>query len=186
MKEKRYFCDFWSGEVSKKEEILIILLSLIFITFMSIIGYKVIMHNYGYELNSYSTETYNHLNEIANNVIKNGVGIDLSEIPDDVIKYEITGEKDKIIFKYYLNNTNGMYLAPSANMTIELSNDFTIISKKSNYFSKEKYVKNIKHQINLYSLLIGSGIFIIAMIIISICCTIGSFISQSHKNQNLS
>ena len=38
MKEKRYFCDFWSGEVSKKEEILIILLSLIFITFMSIIG----------------------------------------------------------------------------------------------------------------------------------------------------
>ena len=188
MKEKRYFCDYWFGKSeSTKREVLIMLSSLILITFLgSIISYNVIMSKHGYELNSYSVETYEHLDEIANNVIKNGVGIDLSALPDDVINYEITSENGKIIFKYYLDNNKDMEFAVPANMTVELSNDFNIISKKPNYSSEEEYVKSIKFTIGLCSIMIGFFAWFIVIIVSLIGCTIGAFISQQHKNKNLS
>ncbi len=186
MKEKRYFCDYWFGEPTKVTT-LILISSLILITFFgSIIGYNVIMSNYGYELNLYSVETYEYLDEIANNVIKKGVGIDLLSLPDDVVKYEITTENDEIIFKYYLDNNKDMAYAVSANMTVKLSNDFSIISKKPNYSSEEEYVKSIKYDIGRDSILIGFFAWAIIMCLILIGGTIGAYISRSHKSKNLS
>ena len=144
------------------------------------------MSNYGYELNSYSVETYKHLDDIANNVIKNGVGIDLSAIPDDVVKYEITSENDEIIFNYYLDNNKDMDFAPSASMTVKLSNDFIIISKKPNYYSEEEYVKSIRFAFYYSSVLVGVLALIIIMVVFHIGCDISYFISKSHKNKNLS
>ena len=192
MKEKRYFCDYWFGESeSMKGRIeriaLILISSLILITFIGgIICYNVIMSNHGYELNSYSMKAYEHLDEIANNVIKKGVGIDLSALPDDVVRYEITSENDEIIFKYYLDNNKDMWFATSANMTVKLSNDFSIISKEQNFSSKEEYVKNIKIAISFYSIAIGIFAWFIIMVLSLIGCIISAFISKSHKNKNLS
>lgn len=187
MKEKRYFCDYWFGRSgSMKRGTLIVISSLILITFGGIIGYNVIMSNHGYELNSYSVKVYEHLDEIANNVITKGVGIDLSALPNDVINYEITTENNEIIFKYYLDNNKDMEFVVSANMTVKLSNDFSIISKKSNYSSEEEYVKSIKFTIGFCSIMFGFFTGFIIMILSLIGCTIGAVISKSHKSKNLS
>lgn len=188
MKEKRYFCDYWFGRATRatsKKEVLIILSSLILIPLIGyIISYNVIMSNHGYELNSYFAETYEYLDEIANNVIKEGVGIDLLALPDDIEKYEITSENDEIIFKYYLNNKD-MELADPANMTVKLFNDFSVISKEPNYSSEEDYVKNVKLDIVKSSVVTGLlswlAFILLSILVLSIC----AFISQSRKNKNL-
>lgn len=161
-------------------------LSLIFITFIGYIISYSLMSKPGNKLNLYSTKTYEHLNEIANNVIKEGVGIDLSAIADDVVNYEITGNNNRIIFKYYLDNNKDLEFAVSANMTIELSNEFNIISKKPDYSSEKEFVKRLNLSIKIASLSIGFLTSVIIMFVIIIGCTIGAYISRSHKRKNLS
>lgn len=186
MKEKRYFCDYFDDSKSTRCIILILIFSLILITFISIISYKVNMSKYEYELNSYSVETYEHLDEIANNVIKKGVGIDVFALPDDVIEYKITSTNDEIIFEIYLDNNKDMRFADSANMTVKMLKDYTITSKWPNYSSEEEYVENIKFLIGLNSFVSGILAWIIILVVILIVCEIGIIISASHKNQNLS
>ena len=193
MKEKRYFGDYWFGKSkSFKLAILFILLSLIFILLIgSVISYNVIMSNYGYELNSYSVKTYEHLGEIANDVVKKGVGIDLSALPDDVVKYEITSENNEIIFKYYLDNNKDMVFASSANMTVKLSNDFSIISKETNYSSEEEYVKDVKFCIYFSIFFLSTIVVFVTWFILMILCLtvfkiVAFILSKSHKNKNLS
>lgn len=189
MKEKRYFCDYWFGpSKSMKREVLIILLLFAFITSIGgRIAYNVMISNYEHELNSYSVEAYEHLNEIANTVIVKGVGIDLLALPEMMVfNYEITAKNDEIIFTYYLDNNDGMQFAVSAAMTVKLSNDFSIISKKPNCSSEEEYVKGIKFAIGFCSFFIGVFAWFIVIVIIWIGCIIAVHISELHKNKNLS
>ncbi len=198
MEEKRYFCDFYAYCLGRgstlaffKKELLIFFSSLILITFIGyLISYNVIMSNHEYELNLYSAETYEHLDEIANNVIKEGAGIDLSALPDDVEKYEITSENDEIIFKYYLNNYKDVKFAIPVDVTVKLSNDFNVISKEPNYSSKEDYIKGIKKgikfNIGVFSLLTGFLVWGITEIVSFVVLTICAFVSKSRKKKNLS
>lgn len=184
MKEKRYFCDYWFGtEGSIKIPILIMLLSLIVITF---IIYNVLLLKHGNELDSYSESTYQYLDEIADNVIQEGVGINLLALPDDVVKYEITSENNEVIFKYYLDNNKGSEFDGSANMTVELSDNFEIISKKPNYSSEEDYIKNIKYNMTFLSVITGLLIGFGFWVLILFGCTIAAFVSRANKNKNLS
>ncbi len=185
MKEKRYLCDFVFGELDKRTErivILIVILSFLGITaIVSLICYNIGLTTYKDELNAYPASAYEHLDEIANNVIQEGVGIDLLAIPDDVVSYEITRKDNEIIFKYYLDNNKGMQLASSANMTIKLSNDFNIISKSPNYSSKESYVKYIKLAIGFRSELISIFAYLLFLLII----LMSSLISEARKRKDL-
>ena len=80
MKEKRNFGDYLSKikvilEPRSHKDVaraLLFLLSLILaIAFISfIISYIVYMHNYGYELNSYSAEAYKYIDEILIMLLK--------------------------------------------------------------------------------------------------------------------
>ena len=188
MKEKRYFCDYWFGTGgSIKIPFLIILLSLVVITSVSsIISYNVILSKHGNELDSYSESTYQYLDEIADNVIQEGVGINLLALPDAVVKYEITSENDEVIFKYYLDNNKDSEFAVSANMTVELSDNYEIISKKPNYSSEEDYISNIKFAMIFLSIMIGVVIWIAVMFIALIGATIVAFVSKANKNKKLS
>ena len=117
MKEKRYFCDFWnalSNVDSGKGFLSAIGLWVIVWYFICCILNTVITAKYGYELGLYKESTYNYLYKIAENVIQEGKGLNLSAIPDDVVKYEIIYEGDEIIFKYYLDNNKDAKLAKSA------------------------------------------------------------------------
>ena len=144
--------------------------------FSSLIGvvsgiciYNSNLPKYKNELDSYSESTYQHLNEIADNVIQEGGNINLLALPDDVTKFEINTQDGITIFKFYLDNNSGMEFADSAYMTVKLSNNF-IISKESNYSSEEVYISNIKKNMWMSSFDIGLAV--------GTCCVIVSVISM--------
>lgn len=133
--------------------------------------YNSYLTKYKNELDSYSESTYQHLNEIADNVIQDGGNINLLALPDDVVKSEINTQDGITIFKFYLDNNSGMEFADSAYMTVKLSNNF-IISKESNYSSEEVYISNIKKNMEMSSFDIGLAVgtcCVIASIIIFVC-----------------
>lgn len=135
MKEKRYFCDYCNNFFNKLSSrtlgIFLIVTALLGFT----ISYVVILNTKEYEFAEYSAETYEYLDEIADTVIQPGIGINLAKLPDDVVEYEIKSEDDEIVFYYRLDNNS--FLAPSAGMTVKLSNNCNIISKKPNIASEK-------------------------------------------------
>ncbi len=187
MKEKRYFCDIFFGIDEKIPHRLDRLITFVFIGVLiigSIFCYSYISKKFENELNSYSESTYVYLDEIANKVIEEGVGINLLALPDDVAKYEITGENGKIIFKYSLDNNKEMSYAMPAEITIELSDNFTILSKKHNYSSEIEYVKDIKFFMIFVSVL---NVVIALMCVVLIYMLIGTTaacISLAHKKKD--
>lgn len=187
MKDKRYFCDYWFGksESNKIETLIMVIAIIVIVVLGSIISYNVFVGKNSDELNSYSESTYQYLDEIADNVIQEGVGIDLMALPDDVVKYEVTYENNEIIFKYYFDNNKDKEFAESANMTVKLSNNYEIISKQPNYSSEEDYVGNIKFVMALFSFMIGMLSAIAFMISGLIICTIIACISKVNKNKNM-
>lgn len=188
MKEKRYFCDYWfASKPSDKLPFLIIVLSLLLITFSSgIINYNLFWSKNGNALNSYYESAYTYLDEIADNVIQEGEGIDLLALPDDVVKYEITSENNEVIFKYYLDNNKDMEFAVSLDMTVELTNDFYVVSKEHNYSSEEACITKTKSDIISLSISYGVLIWIGFFILGFITCTVIACISQANKNKSLS
>ena len=155
--------------------------------FSSLIGvvsgngiYNSYLTKYKNELDSYSESTYQHLNEIADNVIQEGGNINLLALPDDVTKFEINTQDGITIFKFYLDNNSGMEFADSAYMTVKLSNNF-IISKESNYSSEEVYISNIKKNMRSRSFDIGFAVYTCYLVVIGISICI---IDISKKGRN--
>lgn len=185
MKEKRYFCDFWFGTALPfKHFTALIILSMIGLTIIcSIISYGIISLKYAYELDSYSESTYQYLNEIADNVISEGQGVDLTAIPSDVVKYEIVREDGIITFKYSLDNNKGMQFATSAHMTVELSENFDIVSKHPSDMSEEQYVRDIKVTMALMAFVLGLLITVLISFAAVIGSTIAAGISSIKKNK---
>lgn len=190
MKEKRYFCDVWYGPVEKGERtsFVIVVALLGFILISSFINYSMLLSKYENELNSYSTSAYQYIDEIADEVIQEGEGIDLISLPNDIVEYEVTRENKKIIFKYYLDNNKGMEFAESANMTVKLSDEFEIISKVPNYSSEEDYISHIKSDMRFLAIMRSFIICVILMLVGIIVAGIVAHISKVNKNkeQNLS
>lgn len=189
MKEKRYFCDFWnalSNGDSGKGVLSVIGLWVIVWYFICCILNTVITEKYGYELNLYKESTYNYLYKIAENVIQEGKGLNLSAIPDDVVKYEIIYEGDEIIFKYYLDNNKDAKLAKSASMTVIMSNEIEIISKTPNYSSENEFRHCVKENMMTFCLLMGGAMSTIFLIVAYLVCVIVAWISYYNKTKNLS
>ncbi len=173
MKEKRYYCN-WALSSSIKNDklpiIKVLTISFVIATAITIlIYYNIMMSMYGENLESYSESTYKYLDDIADNVIGEA-GINLAEIPD-IVEYDITYKGGEIIFNYSIDNNKEKEFATSASMTVTLSKDFKILSKKPNFSSKEAYV--IKHEKLFYSIIFAYGfltwilIGIVAIAIIS-------------------
>lgn len=179
MKEKRYLCD----HIDAMSTFLCVVYGLIAVI-GGIISYNVLLSQYDNELNAYSESTYKYLEEVADNVVQEGIGIDLRKLPEDIAWYNITtSDNDGIIqFTYYLDNTKDMLFAKQSSMTVELSKDsFKIISKIPDCFSKEDYVLKIKEQMSALSVIIG---LILAMVLI-IAIIIVDFFSRINKKRFL-
>ena len=173
--------------IDKHVKFFILLLTISVPLFSSLIGvvsgkgiYNSYLTKYKNELNSYSESTYQHLNEIADNVIQEGGNINLLALPDDVTKFEINTQDGITIFKFYLDNNSGMEFADSAYMTVKLSNNF-IISKESNYSSEEVYISNIKKNMRSRSFDIGFAVYTCYLVVIGISICI---IDISKKGRN--
>lgn len=173
--------------IDKHVKFFILLLTISVPLFSSLIGvvsgiciYNSYLTKYKNELDSYSESTYQHLNEIADNVIQEGGNINLLALPDDVVKSEINTQDGITIFKFYLDNNSGMEFADSAYMTVKLSNNF-IISKESNYSSEEVYISNIKKNMRSRSFDIGFAVYTCYLVVIGISICI---IDISKKGRN--
>ena len=187
MKEKRYFCDFWEKKSNTMQIIATLFIILVGII-VTLISYNVLVNKYEYEFDSYSEEDYEYLEKIAKNVVKDGESINLSAsaIPEGVAYYEITANYNKIMLKLGLENNKDKVYAPSAYITIKISNKFDIISKKTNFSSKQEYVRYIKREIVGTSTTNGFMAFIVVAFIITIFDILGSTISdksKSHKKE---
>lgn len=163
MEEKRNFYDYWHGKA------MLPMISFFIIGLISgIVVYNTLLSKYNNELDAYSESTYQYLEEIADIVVQEGVGIDLLKLPDDVIRYNITTttENNEIVeFKYYLDDNKDMQFAEPSGMTVELSKDrFKIISKIPNCSSKEDYIWKIKLQMIIISTTIGLVLGMIAVV----------------------
>lgn len=179
MKEKRYLCDY----IDAMSIFLCVVYGLIAVI-GGIISYNVLLSQYDNELNAYSESTYKYLEEVADNVVQEGIGIDLRKLPEDIARYNITPpDNDGIIqFAYYLNNNKDMLFAKQSSMTVELSKDsFKIISKIPDCFSKADYVLKIKEQMSALSAIIG---LILAMVLL-IAIMIVDFFSRINKKRFL-
>lgn len=188
MSEKQYYIDKMTsvstGGLSRGEKIytcICIILCFIF----SIISYNVIMHYYGYELNTYSLDTYTRLEEIANIVTKEDTGFDLASIPEDVYSYNISYVDGEINFEYMLKTNEDLFFAPSPKMSIILNQDLKILAKSSSY-TKELYKRSIKGFICLSSFGCGLGCFLALLLLRLLVLLIGMLISYIHKKIDLS
>lgn len=186
MKEKRYYCDWALNSDNGKNGRLTIIeafISLIVVVAISsLLYYNIMMHNHGEDLEAYSESAYKYLDEIADNVIGEA-GINTAAIPEDV-EYEITYKDGEIIFKYGLDNNKGKLFASSASMTVTLSKDFEILSKKPNFSSKEEYVKS--HKIGFYLTIFWLGVLTwVVMVIVGFFVMLVALpISKAHKKRD--
>ena len=183
MKKKRYFCDL-GEQKSNIMPIIVILFSIFLGIIVAFISYNVLTNKFEYEFDSYSEEDYEYLEKIAKNVVKDGEGINLSisAIPEDVVEYDIVCDNNEIILKLGLENNKDKVFAPSAYITIKISNKFDIISTKTNFSSKQEYVWYIKRDIVLISIACGYSAFSIVICIAIIGSTISDK-SKSHKKE---
>ncbi len=180
MKEKRYFCDyfdFFNTSAVKTLMAIIIVIAIIFV--ISYIGLTISM--YEYELNAYPEDAYKKLNEIADNLVIEGVGIN-SEVSSKIDDYDRKEQNDNIIITYSVPNKTNSFISPSrVNMTLKLSSDFHILSKNPDFASEQDYSKYIKSQITITSIAIAASITLFLFVI----CIILQFKSiKKKKNDN--
>ncbi len=150
---------------------------------VSCIFYNVLEHKNEKNLKTYSESDYEYLDEIADNVIKKD-GIDVSAIPEDVVRYEITKKDNKIIVMYSLGENIKTY--PS--MTITLSKDLELLNKESNSCSIKKFQKIEKRNVILIAVAIGlfaSLIIFMTVIYVLISC-LPKHDNEKNPKNNLS
>ena len=153
-KEKLYhFIEKIDGNIVK-QALLVFALLIVCLSIFSAISYiGLTVSMYEYELNAYPEDEYKELNEIADNLVIEGVGINSDVLPriDNYNK-----ENDNIIITYSVTRKSDSFIFPSkVSMTLKLSSDFHIISKESICSSKEVYSKAIKNTMIAISLGIG-------------------------------
>ncbi len=167
-KEKLYhFIEKIDGNIGKLF-LLVYLLFIICVSIFSAISYVgLTVSMYEYELNAYPEDAYKELNEIADSLVIEGVGINSEEL-SKINNCKIREENGNIIITYSVRRkTNSFISSSKVFMTLKLSSDFRILSKESICSSKEVYSKVIKNTIITISLVIGIVLTCILAIIFS-------------------
>lgn len=186
MKEKRYFCD-WFDEVKTWKLLLIIFSTVLIISIISIPITNKWVKEFFEDSKENEYKSYDYLYEIAENAINEGIGIDITTIPENV-KYNIYSDKENIIFKFYCDSDED---GINEDMEIILSKDLKIISSYSKIIEQQELKNNparielaIKtSQITLPLLigLIGGLIIIFIFLIICLISTIKKKLQSEKK-----
>lgn len=187
MEEKRFFYDkvkYW-GE---KEASVLFAILLICI---SILITVIIMHDNGYVLDLYSSEIYEDLNQIAETVITEGVGIDLSKISKNISSYKLNYENDEFTFEFWIDDEDISKYQPKKSMKVYLSSDYMILYRESPYSAEDEYTNKVDilivTDIICYALLISFAIFGVGGIIFFIAYSISKskkFTYEAKKNKH--
>lgn len=144
------------------------------------IKYNYNISKYGYELSSYSDTTYEDLSRIPGDVIKEGVGLDLLSLPDNVSRYAFINIGDYNTFTCSLNND--MRFVDEPTITVKVSDDFKVISESRNISSQEEYVKSVRKNMALnaviYAVIASLILVTIGIVVLFIC----EFIKINRKS----
>lgn len=91
VKEKRYFIDYMlsTSGLSTKQMVLMLVLPFIIGFIIAGIYYFINVDKFGYEINSYSKEKVERIEDICDIFITEGSRFDLSYIPEDVKNYNV-------------------------------------------------------------------------------------------------
>lgn len=186
MKEKRYFYDFVAAPLYTRQIVLLLIVPFTVVAIIaSIIGnisYHLIMNKYSYELDTYSETTNEYLEEIANEVIKEGSSFNLSAMPKDVADYNVTFDGNHIEFNYVLKND--LTYAPSAHMVMTLSKDFRILQQSFSYNSEKQYKEMTETNISEKSSTIFTLSFAGLLACYMISFIIAMEVSEHHKKRD--
>ena len=162
--KKRYFCDIIlstpDAKTSRKIQIAILLSVVIIGVISYIIAYSLIFQNHKQELNFYPEKYYSELEECVKNAVHDGKGIDVSVIPKE-ISYSISNEKEEIIFESMYNLGKELEYVENPKITVELSNDFEIISQENNKKTKKEYQK--RTQLSMKAVSMGYAALVITL-----------------------
>lgn len=181
MKEKWYYCDWFTNDTKINSILWLILFTFIIIVSLIVgsIFYNKEKENYNEELNSYSENDYINLNNIANNTIEKD-RINTVSIPDTV-EYEIIKKDNQITYNLFLKNSKAKKWSDSTSIMVTLSKNYEILDKVPNYYSKENYVKTLKFNfyviISLFSIMTSCIILLIIVLLLVIALPI----SMLHK-----
>ncbi len=177
--EKRYFCDYFNFFTTSVVKILLaIIIGIATIFAITYIALTVSMHEY--KLDVYPEDAYKQLNEIADNLVIEGVGIN-KEVAAKIDDYDKKEQNGNIIITYSVTNKTNSFISPSrVNMTLKLSSDFHIISRNPDFSSDEDYSKYIKSQIAAASFAIADSIALFLFVI----CIILHFKSIKKKKND--
>lgn len=105
-------------------------------------------------------EKYNFLETLEDDVIVEGIGINIKEIPNDKVAYKIYNNENNVIFYYHLKEDNS---SSSRNrndsVTITLSEDFYILDEEYDFVhvhqSLSDYIYDYRKMVNYISILLG-------------------------------
>lgn len=181
MKEKWYYCDWFTNDTKINSILWPIVFTFIIIVSLIVgsIFYNKEKENYNEELNSYSENDYINLNNIANNTIEKD-RINTVSIPDTV-EYEIIKKDNQITYNLFLKNSKAKKWSDSTSIMVTLSKNYEILDKVPNYCSKENYVKTLKFNfyviISLFSIMTSCIILLIIVLLLVIALPI----SMLHK-----
>lgn len=190
VKEKRYFIDYMldDNDLSTKQKVLMIILPFIIGFIVAGIYYFINVDKFEYEINSYSKEKVERIEDIRDIFITEGSQFDLSYIPEDVKNYNVEYDGNEIKLHYSLKNTNNLEYAPSLYMDVTLSKNLQIIDMSQSYTSEEEYVSSTKTSIYLVVFFIIGFALVPTCILFSyiLFSLIGMIISYIHKRIDLS
>lgn len=190
VKEKRYFIDYMldDNDLSTKQKVLMIILPFIIGFIVAGIYYFINVDKFEYEINSYSKEKVERIEDIRDIFITEGSQFDLSYIPEDVKNYNVEYDGNEIKLHYSLKNTNNLEYAPSLHMDVTLSKNLQIIDMSQSYTSEEEYVSSTKTSIYLVVFFIIGFALVPTCILFSyiLFSLIGMIISYIHKRIDLS
>ena len=174
VKEKRYFIDYMldDNDLSTKQKVLMIILPFIIGFIVAGIYYFINVDKFEYEINSYSKEKVERIEDIRDIFITEGSQFDLSYIPEDVKNYNVEYDGNEIKLHYSLKNTNNLQ----------------IIDMSQSYTSEEEYVSSTKTSIYLVVFFIIGFALVPTCILFSyiLFSLIGMIISYIHKRIDLS
>lgn len=175
-----HFIEKIDGNIGK-QFLLIFTLLIVCLSIFSATSYNVlIISTYKSELNAYPEDAYKELNEIADSLVVEEVGISLEEL-SKIDDYKIIKENGNTIITYSVTrNTNSFLFSSKVSMTLKLSSDFHILSKESICSSKEIYSKAIKNMIIVISLVIG---LVLTCILAFIFSFLGNKIYTEYKKE---
>lgn len=190
VKEKRYFIDYMlsTSGLSTKQMVLMLVLPFIIGFIIAGIYYFINVDKFGYEINSYSKEKVERIEDICDIFITEGSRFDLSYIPEDVKNYNVEYDGDEIKLHYCLKDANDLKYAPSLYMDVTLSKDLQIIDMSQSYTSEEEYVRSTKTSIYFDVFFLIGFAFVPTCILFSyiLFSLIGMLISYIHKRIDLS